>query len=91
MEEFLEGETMAKKKTTAVPTPVKYDSRICFGIAYFTTEEDAMAFDRHVRALGITYNGGYFHGMACGRDKTWDHVDQSGGYLHGKKLYAVTQ
>jgi hypothetical protein len=79
-----------KTATTKVPTPAKIDSRICFGIAYFTSEAEANAYAAHVRAKGITYNGGWFDGMACGRDTTWDHVDASGGYLHGKKLYAVT-
>jgi hypothetical protein len=74
---------MTRKST--VPTPVKLDSRICFGIAYFTTEADANAYDAHVRKLGKTYNGGFFHGMACGRDKTWDHVDPTLG-----PLFAVT-
>ena len=79
---------MRKKKTTPllVPQPVKIDSRICFGIAYFTSKKDAEAYDRYVREQGLTYNGGYFHGMSCGRDATWDHVDQSSG----KQLYAVT-
>jgi hypothetical protein len=81
---------MKKTKRAVVPVPVKLDSRICFGIAYFTSEADATAYAAHVRAKNVTYNGGFFHGMACGRDKTWDHVDQSGGYLHGKRLFAVT-
>lgn len=68
-----------------VPQPVKLDTRICFGIAYFLTEADADAYDAHVRALGLTYNGGWFHGMPCGRDKGWDRVDPELG-----QLYAVT-
>lgn len=74
---------MTKKKTATVPVPVKQDSRICFGIAYFTTLADADAYAAHVRATGRTYNGGYFHGMPCGRDKTWDHVDATHGQLYG--------
>jgi hypothetical protein len=54
-------------------TPVKSESRICFGIMWFKTEKEAMQADAHVKASGITYNGGYFHGMPCGRDNTWDH------------------
>lgn len=77
---------MAKKaKTSPVPTPVKHDSRICFGIAYFTSEADAAAYAASVRARGITYNGGYFDGMPCGRETTWDHVDPALG-----PLFAVT-
>ena len=78
----------AQKKTipaTAVPTPVKLDSRICFAIAYFTSEADAIAYDAHVRATGQTYNGGWFDGMPCGRDKGWDYVDATLG-----QLFAVT-
>lgn len=79
----------AKKSSPAVPVlpnPVKRDSRICFSIAFFASEADADRYAAHVRANGITYNGGYFHGMPCGRDKTWDHVDRD----TGKKLFAVT-
>lgn len=68
-----------------VPTPVKRDSRICFSIAYFASEADAHKYHDEVRRRGITYNGGWFHGMPCGRDKTWDHEDPVLG-----KLYAVT-
>ena len=65
---------------------VKRDSRICFGIAYFSTEADAEAYAGHVWAMGYTYNGGFYHGRACGRDKSFDHVDKE----TGKNLYAVT-
>lgn len=41
--------------------------------------------DQWTKAQGNEYNGGMFHGMSCGRDKTWDHVDKE-----GRKLYAVT-
>jgi hypothetical protein len=73
-------------KAAPLPTPVKLDSRICFGIAYFATEADADAYAAHVRKVGQTYNGGYFHGMPCGRDTSWDHVDRE----TGQQLYAVT-
>ena len=55
--------------------PVKEDGRICFGIVWFTTEADAVAYGKYSGAVGNTYNGGYFHGMSCGRDKGFDHVD----------------
>ena len=73
------------KKKVVVPEPVKREGRICFGIAYFTTEADAAAYDRHVREQGRTYNGGYFDGMPCGRAKEIDHVK------NGRKLFAVTE
>jgi len=77
---------MAKRvKKSALPVPVKTDSRICFAIQYFTTEADADRFAENVREKNITYNGGFFHGMACGRDKGWDYVDPVLG-----QLYAVT-
>lgn len=66
-----------------VPTPVKIDSRICFGIAYFTSEADAADYALDVRRRGLTYNGGFFDGMACGRDKTWDYTDEALGPLFG--------
>lgn len=75
-----------KPKAAVLPTPVKFDSRICFAIAYFSSEKDAAAYDAHVREKGYTYNGGWFHGMPCGRDKTWDHVDPKLG-----PLFAVTE
>jgi hypothetical protein len=65
---------------------VAYDGRICFGIAYFGSEEDATEYAAKVKAQGITYNGGWYHGRPCGRDKTWDHVDKE----TGKALFAVT-
>lgn len=77
---------MAKKAPKlAVPEPVKRDGRICFGISYFKTETDAAAYAADVRERGLTYNGGYFDGMSCGRDTSFDHVDPVLG-----QLYAVT-
>lgn len=77
---------MPRRKKTPVPTPVKIDSRICFAIAYFISEADALRYDDHVRAKGYTYNGGWFHGMPCGRETTWDYTDEKLG-----RLYAVTE
>jgi dienelactone hydrolase len=74
-----------KKTKEKLPEPVKVDSRICFSIKYFAAEADADAYAAWVRKQGITYNGGFFHGMSCGRDTTWDHVDPKLG-----QLYAVT-
>jgi hypothetical protein len=73
------------KATVVMPVPVKSESRICFGIVWFSTEADAETFAASVTARGVTYNGGFFHGMACGRDRTWDHEDPTLG-----KLFAVT-
>ena len=60
--------------------PVEVDVRICFGIAWFEKEEDADRYAEEVVRKGLTYNGGWYHGMACGRDKSWD----------GKHGFAVT-
>lgn len=72
-------------ETNKVPTPVKIESRIAFGIAWFQSEEDAQLYAAEVKRRGVTYNGGFFHGMPCGRDSTWDYVDTELG-----QLYAVT-
>ncbi len=64
--------------------PVEVDSRICFGIQWFETEEAADAYAAEVKRKGITYNGGFYHGMPCGRDTGWDKEKD------GRKLYAVT-
>lgn len=66
------------------PMPVKVDVRICFGIAWYATEDDAKKADKVTRKERNTYNGGYFHGMACGRETGWDYEEE------GRKLYAVT-
>lgn len=85
---------MGKRATRVKPAPqpypapnvVKIDSRICFSIAFYASEDDANRAHEIGRQRGDTYNGGYFHGMACGRDKRWDHVDKD----TGRQLYAVT-
>lgn len=80
-----------------IPKPVMRDERISFGIKWFLTEEDAQAYAK--AHSGATYNGGWFHGMSCGRDKSWDmevkpchhernDIDRS--IPVGTKLYAVT-
>lgn len=76
----------AKRVKKAAPVPVKQDGRICFGIDYYATEEDAQVAAAIVREQGRTYNGGYFHGMPCGREEHRDYVDPE----TGKKLFAVT-
>jgi hypothetical protein len=65
--------------------PAKIESRICFAIYYFKTKRDAVRYDAVVRKRGDTYNGGFFDGMACGRDERFDHKDPELG-----QLYAVT-
>jgi len=77
--------TKRGKKTTTAPKPVKLDVRICFAIGYYASEADAALAAAAGKARGDTYNGGYFDGMACGREKNWDYVDPVLG-----QLYAVT-
>ncbi len=75
-----------QKEQTKRFNPVKTDSRICFGISYFATQEEAAEYADEVRRRGTTYNGGYFHGMPCGRSGQFDHKDRE----TGRMLYAVT-
>lgn len=70
----------------STPKPIKTEGRICFGIAWFDNEEDAATYHKHVRSTGHTYNGGYFHGMPCGRESRFDYFDKE----LNKQLYAVT-
>jgi len=43
-----------------------------------------MAQHKIERKMGSTFNGGWFHGMPCGRDASWDKE------VDGRKLYACT-
>jgi hypothetical protein len=54
------------------PVPVRRQARICFSIDWYATEAEADRAAAIVVAEGVTYNGGYFHGKPCGRDKNWD-------------------
>jgi hypothetical protein len=74
-----------KKPVLVVPDPVKFDSRNCFGICFYKTATEADDAAVIVRKLGLTYNGGFFHGMPCGRATTWDYTDETLG-----PLFAVT-
>lgn len=77
---------MRNKRRLVKPIePVKLDVRICFSIAYFTSEADAERYAAWVEALGRTYNGGWFDGTPCGRDPSFDYTDP-----HLGRLYAVT-
>jgi hypothetical protein len=69
-----------------LPTPVKSEQRICFGIDWYASEEDAKIAAADVAARGRTYNGGYFDGMPCGRNKSFDMKDKAGVTV----LFAVT-
>lgn len=73
------------KKPHPVDARVEHESRICFGISWFRTEAEAREYAEYVREQGWTYNGGYFHGMPCGRAPSWDKDHP----VHGR-IYAVT-
>jgi hypothetical protein len=78
-----------KKKMDALlkvaGTPADSDSRSCFGIKFFDTIEKATAYAEYISLRGDTYNGGFFHGMSCGRDAGFDYKTKD-----GVQLFAVS-
>ena len=60
--------------------------RICFGLMYYPTKESADRAGSIVRESNAEYNGGWFHGMACGREPSRDYIDAE----NGQPYYAVT-
>lgn len=77
---------LAVEKLGIPPQPVKRESRICFGISWFSTEEEAMQYSTFGKEMGNTYNGGFYHGMSCGRSRSFDIKDDGGKTI----LFAVT-
>lgn len=83
-------------------SPIHFDSRTCFAIAFFLKEADAQAYGDYHRQRGSTYNGGYFDGMPTGRDSSFDFVitemhqkypefyGEAAKLPLGTKLYAAT-
>lgn len=65
--------------------PADRDSRSCFGVYYYDSEMKADVASLAVRLRGDSYNGGWFHGMPCKRDKSFDEKNKD-----GVNLYAVT-
>lgn len=70
--------------STPIPTPFKTEGRTCFGINFYLTEEEAQSAHKAVRERGDTYNGGFYDGMPCGRDTSFDRTED------GRQLFAVT-
>ena len=68
--------------------PVRTESRTCFGLEWFEQEADAENRGAEVRDAGQTVNGGYMHGMECGRHSTAKAFDYTDAET-GKRLYAV--
>lgn len=60
-----------------------YDVRICFGIAWYELESDADRAATETRKQGNCYNGGYYHGVACGRETGWDFTDKDEAKWYG--------
>jgi hypothetical protein len=69
-----EQDAKIKQLLAICGSPVYIDSRTCFGIYYYDTLEKALAYSEYVQIKGYTYNGGFFHGMPCGRDDSYDFV-----------------
>lgn len=85
----MKTDAKTKKKMDALlkvaGTPAEMSARSCFGIEYFDTIEKATAYAEYISLRGDTYNGGFFHGMACGRDAGFDYKTKE-----GVQLFAVT-
>lgn len=65
---------------------ISRESRICFGVVWFATEEEATAAHEKVRARRERYNGGWMDGMLCGRDQSYDKRNEAGEVI----AFAVT-
>lgn len=71
-------------ETIPLPKPIKTESRVAFGLAWFATEAEADTFATFIRARGDSYNGGFYPGTPCGRAPIFDTT------IDGKPAYAVT-
>lgn len=97
-------QTLIKRLAKLSGSPADIDSRICFGIHFYDSEEKARYATLITKVQGNTYNGGWFHGMPCGRDTSFDYIVTQEhlnsarpddalikqGIKVGTKLYAVT-
>lgn len=77
-----ERHALAARLLAIAGEPADRDSRSCFGVYFYDHEAKALVADLGIRVRGDTYNGGFFHGMPCGRDRSFDHADSN--------FYAVT-
>ena len=66
--------------------PVRIDSRISWGLAYFLTETDADSYAAWVRQTGATRNGGLFDGMPLGNREPIHNLKTA----DGAPLFAVS-
>jgi hypothetical protein len=74
--------TLSARLLAIAGEPADRDSRSCFGVYFYDHEAKALVADLGIRVRGDTYNGGFFHGMPCGRDSSFDTAEP--------KLYSVT-
>lgn len=63
---------------------VDSESRICFALEWYDSEEEADKRGEQIRAQGDTINGGWNHGSPCGRAPVFDRE------VDGDTWYAVT-
>lgn len=63
---------------------VDSESRICFALEWYDSEQEADERGERVRQSGQTINGGWNHGSPCGRAAGFDRE------VDGVKWYAVT-
>lgn len=73
---------LEKRWENLLAKAVKKEQRICFGIAWFRTEAEANKLGELNQRLGVRYEGGWFDGMPCKRDPSFDKKRP--------KLYACT-
>ena len=62
-----------------------YDGRVSLSVLYFEKESDANTIAKKVAKAKCAYNGGWFDGTPCGREKHRDYQDKD-----GIEWYAVT-
>lgn len=74
------------KRLSELKDQAKYDGRCALSIWWHTDEALADEHGKLVEKTGATYNGGWFHGMECGREKTRDYMADD-----GTMRYAVTE
>jgi hypothetical protein len=66
------------------PTPVRSEQRICFGLEWYDSEDDAVRQGAAWRRSGAVVVGGFLDGMPCDRAPEFDYTDAD-----GRRLYAV--
>lgn len=78
-----ESEALQHELHTAAGYRAFTKHHICHGVHYYLTEENAILAGLAVRLRNERVIGGFYHGMQCGRDVTFDHVDKQYGLVFG--------